>query len=81
MYKYYFNNGVIRFFECNLESYREVKGINMAKANKGNTLVMVAPFFGGANGINSYEKMEALVNIINSECFEYHNDSNWMDKT
>ncbi|MBL7005436.1 MAG: hypothetical protein ISR69_15585 [Gammaproteobacteria bacterium] len=70
----------IRFFGCDLESYREIKGINLAKTNKGNTLVMVVPFFGGANGINSYEKMEALVNVVNSECSEYFNSSNWMGK-
>ena len=71
----------IRFFGCDLESFREVNGINMAKANNGNTLVMVVPFFGGANGTNSYEKMDSLVNTINRECSEYYNDLNWMDKT
>lgn len=31
-----------------------------------NTLICVVPFFGGANGINSYEKMESLVSQIKS---------------
>ena len=42
----------IRFFGCNLETYREVNGINIASSNEGKTLVIIVPFFGGPYGIN-----------------------------
>ena len=50
----------IRFFGCDIDTYQDCKDFIIASTNQRKTLVAVVPFFGGANGVNSYEKMERL---------------------
>ena len=71
----------VRFFKCDLDSYRELDNVKFAVTNNGKSIVAVSPFFGGASGINSYVKMKALVDIINKECVQFFQNLQWANKT
>lgn len=45
-------------------TYSDNTDLKIAYAQFEDTLICVCPFFGGASGINSYEKMEILVKDI-----------------
>lgn len=53
-----------RFFDCDLTTVDDGEMFNVARCNDNNTLVFVVPFFGGASGINSFDKMAALASNI-----------------
>ena len=54
----------LRFFGCDMTSVDSGENFTVAKCNESKTLVFVTPFFGGASGINSFEKMKALADEI-----------------
>ena len=47
---------------------KALKGFNIFYRKYNNTLICVCPFFGGPSGINSYDKMEALVESVKELC-------------
>jgi hypothetical protein len=66
------------FFRCNKKDVMVDNNIYIAKANGDKTLVFVVPFFGGAHGINSYEKMEELVRSVKKHCYEHFRSEGWI---
>ncbi|AWI50963.1 hypothetical protein DDU33_05480 [Actinobacillus porcitonsillarum] len=58
-------NNFARFFTGKPDfTYSDNSELKIAYTKFENALICVSPFFGGASGINSYEKMEILVNDI-----------------
>lgn len=58
-------NNFVRFFTGRSTSiYSSNPSLKIAYAQFEDTLICICPFFGGASGINSYEKMEILVKDI-----------------
>ena len=50
---------------------------NVARCNDNNTLVFVVPFFGGASGINSFDKMAALASNISKYADNTLGSTDW----
>ena len=47
---------------------KALKEFNIFYRKYNDTLICVCPFFGGPSGINSYDKMEALVESVKELC-------------
>jgi len=71
-------NEFFAFFRCSTASIVKHEGFLVCPTQTGDTLVFVAPFFGGASGINSYAKMEALVADIRAYGTAYFGNHEWL---
>ena len=56
MYRQRLNDVLFRFFDCDLTTVDDGETFNVGHSNDNNTLVFVVLFFGGASGINSFDK-------------------------
>ncbi|CAI4173275.1 conserved hypothetical protein [Alteromonas macleodii] len=66
-----------RFFDCDLTTVDDGEMFNVARCNDNNTLVFVVPFFGGASGINSFDKMAALASNISKYADNTLGSTDW----
>ena len=67
----------MRFFRCNKNSIEPHNGLDVGSTNNAKTLIFVVPFFGGSNGINSYEKMKTLTTQIDSYAKDHFGSDKW----
>lgn len=65
------------FFRCDESSIKPQDGFNIGLTNNAKTLITVVPFFGGPNGINSYEKMETLTGQIDAYAKDHFGSKKW----